>query len=89
MLRLLNRFFSVLGSLHGASACLRVMLDVHGLTSGEISYFLSAFERLHFFYDSLGGFSLLHSGWELDERLLVDIFRALSRLSRPRVFLLV
>ena len=45
-------------------------LDIHRLTSGEISCFISAFERLHFYYDSLGGFRLLYSGWELDERLL-------------------
>ena len=41
MLRLLSRFFSLLGSLHGAAACLRTMLDVHGLSSGEVSCFFS------------------------------------------------
>ena len=41
MLRLLSRFLSLIGSLHGAAACLRAMLDVHGLSSEEVSCFFS------------------------------------------------
>ena len=45
-------------------------LEIHRLTSGETSCLLFVFGCLYFYYDTHGGFNLLHSGWELDERLL-------------------
>ena len=39
MLRLLSRFLSLFRSVHGASACLGEMLDIRGLSHGEVSCF--------------------------------------------------